>query len=205
MPVTLQDIPTLHEEYEHALKLPSFFSIGLLPDPKLNSHVSLWRGNIVQLQVDAIVNANNSSLRATGVDLAINQAAGPRLREACCAITDLPTATVFVTPGFNLPAKYVIHIPGPTGENVELLKQSYIKVLNEASQCGFSSIAFCCISAGARRYPSDQAAQVAIATVRRWLSIAKTQHSTLERVIFCVYTDWDEYAYKVLLPVFFPA
>jgi O-acetyl-ADP-ribose deacetylase (regulator of RNase III) len=139
-------------------------------------------GDITRLAVDAIVNAaNERMLGGGGVDGAIHRAAGPRLLDACRAIPEVrpgvrcPTGEARITPGFSLPATWVIHTVGPVwrgggvGED-DLLGSSYRRSLALALQHGVTSIAFPAISCGVYGYPEQAAADVAVTTVRQFLA-----------------------------------
>lgn len=129
---------------------------------------NLIKGDITKIPVDAIVNAANTSLRGGGgVDGAIHRAAGPDLDEACRKLNGCPTGEAKVTPGFNLPAKYIIHTPGPVwhgGRNNEsqLLRNSYVNSLKRAVENGSKTVAFPSISTGVYDFPLDKAAKIAI-------------------------------------------
>jgi O-acetyl-ADP-ribose deacetylase len=130
------------------------------------------QGNIIASRVDAIVNAANSSLLGGGgVDGAIHKAAGAELLEACRKLKGCATGDAKATPGFRLPAKWIIHAVGPVwqggdrGED-ELLASCYRRCLELAREHQVSSIAFPAISTGAYRFPPESAAAIAVATVK---------------------------------------
>src|ERR671910_2033858 len=129
------------------------------------------RADITSLAVDAIVNAANTSLLGGGgVDGAIHRAAGPRLLEATREIGGCPTGEARLTPGFDLPAKWVIHTVGPVwqggnaGED-ELLASCYRESLKLAASVGATTVAFPAISTGAYGFPLERAARIAIAEI----------------------------------------
>lgn len=168
----------------------------------------LWQGDITTLAVDAIVNAANSQMLGCFVpghnciDNAIHTFAGVQLRAACHAMMERqghgePTGQAKITPGFNLPAQYVLHTVGPivngrpTEEDEALLASCYRSCLELARQNQIGSVAFCCISTGEFHFPNQRAAEIAIQTVRQY---QKRTNSGM-RVIFNVFktADWDIY------------
>ncbi|HET7714737.1 MAG TPA: O-acetyl-ADP-ribose deacetylase [Bauldia sp.] len=146
--------------------------------------------DITTLDVDAIVNAANSSLLGGGgVDGAIHRAAGPELLAECRTIGGCPTGEARITKGYRLKARYVIHTVGPVwrgGDNDEdrLLASCYASSLRLAAENAVSTIAFPAISTGVYGFPPDRAAAIAVATVARE---TESGLGTLTRVIFCCF------------------
>lgn len=165
------------------------------------SRIDLVRGDITRLDVDAIVNAANTTLLGGGgVDGAIHRAAGPQLREVCAALGGCATGDAKITPAFRLPARYVIHTVGPVYRDgahrePDLLRSCYEKSLALAAENGVNSIAFPAISCGAYGYPIDAAAQIAIDATRRFLA----DHPLPRRVSFVLLLESDYGVYERLL------
>ena len=172
----------------------------------------LWQGDITTLQCDAIVNAANSGM--TGcycpnhgcIDNAIHTYAGVQLRLACAEIMDRqghpePTGQAKITPAFDLPCRYVLHTVGPivsgrvTAQNKELLASCYRSCLEMAAEKGLESVAFCCISTGEFHFPNEQAAEIAVQTVKAFLK----KQTSVKKVIFNVFKDMDKKIYERLL------
>ncbi|MDF3980537.1 O-acetyl-ADP-ribose deacetylase [Luteibacter sp. PPL201] len=166
--------------------------------------VDIAQTDIVRLAVDAIVNAANASLLGGGgVDGAIHRAAGPRLLAACRDLPETrqgvrcPTGEARLTPGFDLPARYVVHTVGPVwrggghGE-ARLLAACYAHCLRLAREHAVASIAFPAISAGVYGYPMDDAARIAVDTVL-------TAPWRPEAVIFCTFSAEATRAYRAAL------
>jgi O-acetyl-ADP-ribose deacetylase (regulator of RNase III) len=169
-------------------------SVSVPPDPR----IVLRQGDITTLAVDAIVNAANSSLLGGGgVDGAIHDAAGPELLQECQSLGGCPTGGARITRGYRLPARHVIHAVGPVwrggtkGEDA-LLAACYRNALTLAAKHTLRSIAFPAISTGIFRFPSDRAARIAVAEVRRFLA----DDPALERVIFCCFDQTTLVQYR---------
>lgn len=167
----------------------------------MSSTITLFRGDITTLKVDAIVNAaNRRLLGGGGVDGAIHRAAGPELLEACRALHGCETGEARITPGFQLSATYVIHTVGPVwhgGNNNEekLLQQCYTNSLELALQYKLGSIAFPNISTGVYGFPKALAAKIAMETVKNFL----VNNKPLLDVIFVLFDDENETLYSTLL------
>ena len=159
------------------------------------------QADITQLNVDAIVNAANSSLLGgSGVNGAIHRAAGPELLAECLTLGGCPTGEARLTRGYNLPAKFVIHTVGPvwhggSQDEAKLLASCYRESLSIAAAQNLASIAFPCISTGIFGYPPEQAATVAIDAVREFVRTP----SSLREVIFCCYSASDLELYLPLI------
>lgn len=180
----------------------------------------LWQGDITALRCDAIVNAANSGMLGCFrplhkcIDNAINTYAGVQLRnymagrmaelkEQYGEAYEQPTAVPILSPAFNLPAKYIVHIVGPiayprlTKAHQEQLAACYREGLDLAAAQGCEHIAFCCISTGVFMFPQEKAAEIAAETVTEWLDAHRS--SCLRKVIFNVYKDSDLRCYQRLL------
>lgn len=160
-------------------------------------------GDITRLEVDAIVNAANTSLLGGGgVDGAIHHAAGPGLLAETRVLGGCPTGQARLTGGYGLPAKLVIHTVGPVwrgghvGEADELAR-AYRSSLALAAGAHVRTLAFPCISTGVYGYPAAEACAIAVDEVSRWLQ----EHPLPEWVIFCCYSPEDERLYRARLGV----
>ncbi len=160
--------------------------------------IEVVQADITTLKVDAIVNAaNNSLLGGGGVDGAIHRAAGPELLEACRPLGGCETGDARITPGFKLPARFVIHTVGPVwhggsdGEP-ELLASCYRRSFELALEHGVKSIAFPAISTGVYGYPKDEAARIAVGVMREF-------EGRFEMVVACLHSERDKELYKTIL------
>jgi O-acetyl-ADP-ribose deacetylase (regulator of RNase III) len=155
-------------------------------------------GDITALEVDAIVNAANTTLLGGGgVDGAIHLAAGPRLLEECRTLGGCPTGNARITSAYNLPAKFIIHAVGPVwrgGQYNEekLLADAYRQTLWIADNNKVKSIAFPNISTGIYGFPKELAARIAISTASAFLKT--TKH--IERLIFCLFDEKNRQIYR---------
>ncbi len=154
--------------------------------------------DITTLTIDAIVNAANSSLRGGGgVDGAIHRGAGPELGAYCRTLGGCPAGEARITPGFQLPARWVIHTVGPVwhggaeGEP-ELLASCYQSCFDLAREYGVRSIAFPGISTGVYGYPKEKAARIAIGEMR-------AAESDFERIVACCFSSADAAVYSMLM------
>jgi len=161
--------------------------------------IEIVRADITTLAVDAIVNAANSALAGGGgVDGAIHRAAGPELASAAMALGPCSTGDAVLTPGFQLPARFVIHAVGPVwsgggrGE-AELLRRTYERACQLASEEGsIRSIAFPAISTGAYRFPKREAASIA-------LSVMREHEGAFDRIVACLFDEESVRLYRSLL------
>lgn len=157
------------------------------------------KADITKLQTDAIVNAaNNTLLGGGGVDGAIHRAAGSQLLAECRTLNGCETGQARITKGYNLPAKYVIHTVGPVwygGEQGEpqLLADAYRNSLKLAEEHNLKSIAFPAISTGVYGYPKEEAAHIAIDTIREFLKEYDME------VVLTAFSDGDLKRYERIL------
>ena len=177
-----------------------------------DERMCIWQGDITTIKADAIVNAANSGM--TGcyaplhncIDNCIHTYAGVQLRLKCFEIIkaqghEEETGLAKITPGYNLPAKYVLHTVGPivqgplTTEHERLLASCYTSCMDLAAENGVQSIAFCCISTGVFMFPKERAAQIAVETVRNWLD----ENGSHMKIIFNVFSNSDRMIYENIL------
>lgn len=174
----------------------------------------LWQGDITALACDAIVNAANSSLLGcfrplhNCIDNCIHTYAGIQLRLKCAELMaaqghEEPTGQAKLTPGYNLPCRYVLHTVGPivdgplTQRHCRQLASCYRACLDAAAESGCGSIAFCCVSTGVFGFPKRQAAEIAVQTVRDW---KREKHSPI-KVVFNVFGNESLAIYRDVLHV----
>ena len=168
---------------------------------KPEDKIEIVQGDITKLEVDAIVNAANTTLLGGGgVDGAIHRAAGPALLAECRTLGGCEAGEAKITRGYKLPARFVIHTVGPVwsggdrGE-AEVLASCYRNSLRFAVENGIKTIAFPAISCGAYRYPISEAAQIAVMATRKFLS----KNNKIDKTIFVVTNDEIFAAYQQIL------
>ncbi|KAM9726934.1 ADP-ribose glycohydrolase MACROD2 [Menidia menidia] len=202
--IPLERIPTWREENIQSDKEEEN---ALTDGGRVSDKVSLYKGDITILEVDAIVNAANSSLLGGGgVDGCIHKAAGSCLYEECQSLNGCDTGKAKITCGYDLPAKYVIHTVGPVArghvgptENNDLTS-CYQNSLRLMKEHGLTSVAFPCISTGIYGFPNEPAADIALNTVKRWI---EENPDKITRVIFCVFLETDFAIYKKKMAIIF--
>lgn len=224
--VALTNIPTVASLFKQGKLVASSSSTPAYAS--LADRVALYQGDITTLNVDAIVNAANETLLGGGgVDGAIHRAAGPELKSECKALNGCKTGDAKITKGYNLPAKHVVHTVGPVyakgrkEESRSALQSAYRRSLEEATKQKLQSIvswrrdfdfvlrhanpsasqAFPSISTGVYGYPMQEATNVALDTVGRFLMDDKQ----LKKVIFCVFSEKDYKMYEKCIPDHFGA
>ncbi|XP_015218355.2 ADP-ribose glycohydrolase MACROD2 isoform X1 [Lepisosteus oculatus] len=203
--VPLEKIPTWKKSKQEKSKYKE--EVSEVSAFHLSDKVSLYKGDITTLEVDAIVNAANSSLLGGGgVDGCIHRAAGPCLFDECQTLNGCDTGQAKITSGYDLPAKYVIHTVGPVARGHvgktqrELLANCYENSLMLLKENGLRSVAFPCISTGIYGFPNEPAADIALETVKNWI---KKNNDEIDRVIFCIFLETDFRIYKEKMSDFF--
>lgn len=179
---------------------------------KMNDRLYLWQGDMTSLRIDAITNPANSALLGcffplhNCADNLVHSKSGIELRLACEKIMkaqghEEPTGQAKITLAYNLPSRYVLHTVGPiihsrvTREDRELLASCYRSCLKLAAEKGLKSVALCCISTGEFHFPNQDAAEIAVETVKGFLRAV----NQIQQVVFDVYKDMDLQIYRRLL------
>lgn len=183
-----------------------------LPTIPGDKRLAIWQGDITTLAIGAIVNAANSGMLGCFcpnhgcIDNVIHTFSGVQLRAACAELMraqghEEATGTAKITPAYNMPCDYVLHTVGPiirgilTAADCNLLASCYSTCLRIAAERGVDSIAFCCISTGEFHFPNQTAAEIAVKTVKEFLST----NTTIKKVIFNVFKEVDYILYRELL------
>lgn len=162
---------------------------------KAESCIYIDKGDITKICCDAIVNAANCTLLGGGgVDGAIHAAAGPMLLEECATLGGCDTGEAKITKGYDLDVDYVIHTVGPVysgePEDAELLRKCYLNAMNLAKEHNIHSIAFPAISTGVYGYPLEEAAEIAMKTVKEWLNANRDYY------MFAIFSCFDDETYE---------
>lgn len=203
----VQDAYLTERNYERGIT-----DAGSLAPAGTDERLFLWQGDITTLKCDAIVNACNSQMLGcfspmhACIDNFIHTYAGVELRLKMNEIMNVqgheePTGHAKITSGYNLPASYILHTVGPiiyrrvTDEDRQLLESCYRECLKLAAENNIRSVAFCCLSTGVFRFPQQLAAEIAVRTVKDFLST----DPRVQKVIFNVFKDEDFKIYHSLL------
>ena len=207
-PVSKEFLRLQDEELQAQLKEKGIVELPDVP-------MQIWQGDITRLKVDAIVNAANNQMLGCFhplhkcIDNAIHSAAGMQLREECHQLMlqqghEEPTGQAKITKAYNLPCKYVIHTVGPIIPNgiptefqKEQLASCYRNIMTCADENNLESVAFCCISTGEFRFPNRLAADIAVQTVKDYLTTHP--NCSVKQVVFNVFKDVDRDIYQRLL------
>jgi O-acetyl-ADP-ribose deacetylase (regulator of RNase III) len=182
-------------------KILPFYIIIIVNTGGCMNRIELFKGDITKVKVDAIVNAaNNKLLGGGGVDGAIHRGAGPALLEFCKSLNGCNTGEAKISPGFNLPAKFIIHTVGPVWKGGKynedaLLGTCYINSYKLAADNDISSIAFPSISTGVYSFPTERAANIAIKETEKFLK----GNSKMNKVIFVCFDEMTHNIYKSIL------
>jgi O-acetyl-ADP-ribose deacetylase (regulator of RNase III) len=170
-----------------------------------NTKLDIIKGDITEIETDAIVNAaNNTLLGGGGVDGAIHRAGGPIILEQCKKIGGCPTGEARITTAGNMPSKYVIHTVGPIYKDgkkgeAKLLYNAYYNSLRLAKEYNLKTIAFPSISTGVYNYPKDDAGKIALNAIMDFID----KEDFIEEVHFILFSDNDYNIYKELLETIF--
>ena len=173
---------------------------------EINEKISFWRGDITELEIDAIVSPSNEKLSGggSGTDFNIHRAAGPELAFFNSSLGVCPVGSARLSPGYRLPSKFVISTVVPLKENELALRSCYLSCLDIASMHReIRTVAFSCIVAGEYESEFVKATEVAMRTVRRWLEVPYNR-GKIDRIVFVVQSDLAHEVYQDLLPLYFP-
>lgn len=163
--------------------------------------IELFKGNITDLEVDAIVNAANDRLiRGGGVDNAIHEAAGPELQAECNTLNGCATGDAKIANGYNSKAKYIILAVGPIYngglyDEDKLLASCYRRCLEIAIEYKIKTIAFPCISTGVYKFPAERAAEIAFKTIKDFIQ----KNDGIEKIIFVCFGDENYEIYSKII------
>jgi O-acetyl-ADP-ribose deacetylase len=200
LPCLLDRLPEGHLPYSTSVtSLPAQLSIE---GNKMQTKITIKRGDITGEKVDAIVNAaNRSLLGGGGVDGAIHDAAGPELLKECRSLGGCETGEAKMTAGYRLSAKFIIHTVGPVygharGREKDLLSNCYLNSLMLARAKDLRTIAFPCISTGVYGYPQDEAAKIAIGTVKGYVA---ENPDDFQEIFFVTFRESDYRIYESLI------
>lgn len=190
----------------------SYVSESLGSDDEFANIIALWQGDITRIEVDAIVNTTNSTLMpclesTRSIDRLIHSRAGMNLKQECLKVSEIDTnnkvGSARLTKAYNLPSKYIIHTVAPkivngivTEEDRNSLKKCYNSILELAKIKEFKTIAIPCISTGEFHFPKNEAAFIALETLKEFI---KNNPGTFSKVIINTYTNEDYNEYKKLL------
>lgn len=207
MHVQLTDLRTAAELYKTGVLQQ--VNDPLYPSTKSLHQISLFQGDICELELDSIVNAAQKRLLGGGgVDGAIHIAAGPDLLKECRTLNGCSTGDAKITGGYNLPSRHVIHTVGPVYRSGDVetkakqLASCYKTSLNLAVENSLKHIAFPSISTGAYGYPIEDATHIALREVRHFCD--SENGDKLDRIVFVVWSDKDKNVYEQLMPQYFP-
>jgi len=190
-------------------KKPNLIKSGVGRDQPLynfefNNKIAVWYGSLVHLNVDAVVNAANTSLAGGGgLDGAIHNVAGNKLYDECDLLGGCATGNVAITRAYNMPCKYIIHACGPVGQRPRKLSSCYSRALDVAVEHNIRTIALPCISTGVYCYPLESATNVALLTVRNWLETGDNA-SKIDLIIFCCFQHKELVKYEKWMQWYFP-
>lgn len=202
--IDIDTIPSWPQYFSEKKMQSKFMFTTFKCDLELNEKISLFEGNIVQLNCECIVNSADEGLSGGGaLDHKIHMLGGPLLDEECMLHDGCPFGQAVITRGYLLPQKYVIHSPAPYTNDPHLIASCYQSSLALAAEHKIRTLAFPCIGAGAKCFPLDAHAQIALQTVRRWLETDDNQ-SKIDKIIFCFWRPEEKLYYTKWMPSVFP-